>query len=46
MALIKMRVLYDSKKKGMAQFAKVIADQYELVVDYKAIALPVSDLNK
>ena len=33
MALIKMRVLYDSKKKGMAQFAKVIADKYELSVN-------------
>ena len=33
MALIKMRVLHDSKKKGMAQFAKVIADKYELSVN-------------
>ena len=33
MALIKMRVLYDSKKKGMAQFAKVIADKYELAIN-------------
>ena len=30
---IKMRVLYDSKKKGMAQFAKVIADKYELAIN-------------
>ena len=30
---IKMRVLYDSKKKGMAQFAKVIADKYELPIN-------------
>ena len=27
---IRMRVLYDSKKKGMGQFAKVIADKYGL----------------
>ena len=33
MALIKMRVLYDSKKKGMAQFAKVIAAKYELAIN-------------
>ena len=33
MALIKMRVLYDSKKKGMAQFAKVIAEKYELAIN-------------
>lgn len=30
---IKMRVLYNSKKKGMAQFAKVIADKYELPIN-------------
>lgn len=30
---IKMRVLYDSKKKGMAQFAKVIADKYGLPIN-------------
>ena len=30
---IKMRVLYDSKKKGMGQFAKVIADKYGLPVN-------------
>ena len=30
---IKMRVLYDSKKKGMALFAKVIADKYELPIN-------------
>jgi hypothetical protein len=28
-----MRVLYDSKKKGMAQFAKVIAAKYELAIN-------------
>ncbi len=30
---IKMRVLYDSKKKGMTQFANVIRDKYELPVN-------------
>lgn len=30
---IKMRVLYDSKKKGMAQFANVIKTKYELPIN-------------
>ena len=30
---IKMRVLYDSKKKGMGQFAKAIATKYELAIN-------------
>ena len=30
---IKMRVLYNSKKKGMAQFAKAVADKYELPIN-------------
>ena len=30
---IKMRVLYNSKKKGMAQFAQVIAGKYELPIN-------------
>lgn len=30
---IKMRVLYDSPKKGMAQFARVIAEKYELLTN-------------
>lgn len=30
---IKMRVLYNSGKKGMAQFAKAIADKYELPIN-------------
>ena len=30
---IKMRVLYDSKKKGMGQFAKAIATKYELPIN-------------
>ena len=30
---IKMRVLYNSKKKGMAQFAQAIASKYELPIN-------------
>ena len=30
---IKMRVLYNSKKKGMAQFAQTIAAKYELPIN-------------
>ena len=30
---IKMRVLYNSKKKGMAQFAQAIAAKYELPIN-------------
>ena len=30
---IKMRVLYNSKKKGMAEFAKAVADKYELPIN-------------
>ena len=30
---IKMRVLYNSKKKGMAQFAQIIASKYELPIN-------------
>lgn len=40
MAAIKMRVLYDSKKKGMGQFAKVIADKYGLPVNATSSKFP------
>ena len=30
---IKMRVLYNSKKKGMAEFAKAVADKYDLPIN-------------
>ena len=30
---IKMRVLHDSKKKGMGQFAKAVATKYELPIN-------------
>ena len=37
---IKMRVLYDSKKKGMAQFAQAIAAKYELPVNATSSKFP------
>ena len=37
---IKMRVLYDSKKKGMAQFAKAVAAKYELPVNATSSKFP------
>jgi hypothetical protein len=37
---IKMRVLYDSKKKGMGQFAKVISDKYGLPVNATSSKFP------
>ena len=37
---IRMRVLYDSKKKGMGQFAKVIADKYGLPVNATSNKFP------
>ena len=37
---IKMRVLYDSKKKGMGQFAKVISDKYSLPVNATSNKFP------
>ena len=37
---IKMRVLYDSKKKGMGRFAKVIADKYDLPVNATSSKFP------
>ena len=40
MALIKMRVLYDSKKKGMAQFANVIKTKYELPINATSGKVP------
>ena len=33
MALIKMRVLYNSGKKGMAQFSDILKEKYELAVN-------------
>ena len=37
---LKMRVLYNSKKKGMEQFAQVIASKYELPVNAKSNKIP------
>ena len=37
---IKMRVLYDSKKKGMGQFAKAISDKYNLPVNATSNKFP------
>ena len=37
---IKMRVLYDSKKKGMGQFAKAISDKYGLPVNATSNKFP------
>jgi hypothetical protein len=37
---IKMRVLYDSKKKGMGQFAKAISDKYGLPVNATSSKFP------